>query len=139
MSDTRPVQTMRPKHRYYMAAAIAVATQAAAAAAVTVPRTASACVVDSIDCRSELTRVYCRYTGRPHTSDRIDAVTLVTEERRLPGTDIDGVDFKRYFQWEEDGIINLEIDFAPVTGSDGRTWSLEFDTVRGPVTSDCTK
>lgn len=66
-------------------------------------------VCDSIDFRSDLTRVYGRLIGTPHTSHRIDGVKMT------PGgvyaTDIDGVDFKRYFQWEDDGEIAVEIDF----------------------------
>lgn len=102
----------------------------------TPPPSAVTCRIDSIDRRSDLTRIYCTLAGRPHTSDRIDGVTLVTRRSHLPATDIDGVDFRRYFQWEDDGVIALEIDFAPVGNADGaRGWSLIFDTVHGTVTS----
>lgn len=124
-----------------LSAAVAVASLMPAAARQTCrqqtpPPSAVTCHIDSIDRRSDLTRVYCTFMGRPHTSDRIDGVTLVTRSSHLPATDIDGVDFKRYFQWEDDGAIALEIDFAPVDKADGtRGWSLIFDTVHGTVTS----
>lgn len=105
------------------------------------PRAAVSCAIDSIDRREDLTRVYCTFAGQPHTSDRIDSVTLVTVTRRLPATDIDGVDFKRYFQWEDDGNIRLEIDFGPADAADGDTvgWQMLFDTVHGTVTSTADK
>lgn len=66
-------------------------------------------VVDSIDYRKEVTRIYGRLTGRPHTSNRIDNAAL----DGCGCTDIDGVDFNRYFQWEDDGQIPVELDFPP--------------------------
>lgn len=71
--------------------------------------------VDSVDFRSDLTRVYCKFSGLPHTSHRVDSATLETDGKIYPGNDIDGVDFKRYFQWEDDGIIMIEIDFPAMT------------------------
>jgi len=83
-----------------------------------VRRVPFAVAVDSVEWRDDLTRVYCRITGHPHTSGRIDAVAM-----DIPGargshvaSDIDGVDFRRYFQWEDDGVIVLEIDFPPAGG-----------------------
>lgn len=70
--------------------------------------------VDSIDFRKDLTRVYCHISGRPHTSNRIDRVSMTVNGRLLECSDIDGVDFNRYFQWEDDGTIPLELDFGPV-------------------------
>lgn len=58
-----------------------------------------------------LTRVCGNLTGRPHTSARIDGVTLKSAGSRIEAYDIDGVDFERYFQWEDDGTIYIEIDF----------------------------
>ncbi|MDE5839013.1 MAG: hypothetical protein K2H39_08160 [Paramuribaculum sp.] len=69
-------------------------------------------ICDSVDFRADLTRVYGKLTGTPHTSHRIDAVKLQTGG--LAATDIDGVDFKRWFQWEDDGAIPVEIDFPPM-------------------------
>ncbi len=68
-------------------------------------------MVDSIDYRSDLTRVYGTLIGRPHTSNRIDGIVAVQGETTFDATDLDGVDMKRWFQWEDDGIINIEIDF----------------------------
>lgn len=59
--------------------------------------------IDSIDYRANLTRVYCKVYGKPHTSMKFDAISGCT--------DIDGVDLKRWFQFEESGRIALEIDF----------------------------
>ncbi|MDE6325048.1 MAG: hypothetical protein K2M02_02645 [Duncaniella sp.] len=89
--------------------------------------------VDSIDFRKDLTRVYGKVIGRPHTSHRIDGVTLNINNQSLVSDDIDGVDFKRYFQWEDDGFILLEIDF-PATRS-SRNLNLNFNTVRGNATT----
>lgn len=58
-----------------------------------------------------LTRVCGNLIGRPHTSARIDGVTLKAAGAVIKANDIDGVDFERYFQWEDDGNIYIEIDF----------------------------
>ncbi len=74
-------------------------------------------VVDSVDYRADLTRMYGKLIGTPHTSQRIDEVTLTVGSTHFRATDIDGVDFQRWFQWEDDGMIPVEIDFermAPV-------------------------
>lgn len=70
--------------------------------------------VDSIDYRQDLTRLYGKLIGVPHTSQRIDGLTLTVSERPYAAIDIDGVDFKRWFQWEDDGVICVEIDFEPM-------------------------
>lgn len=87
--------------------------------------------VDSALVRPGLVRMYCRVCGQPHTSQRIDAVTLVREDDLCSqATDIDGVDFKRWFQWEDSGVINIEIDFValPARGS-GQV--MRFSTPKG--------
>lgn len=86
--------------------------------------------VDSIDYRKDLTRVYGRLTGRPHTSQRIDDARILSSSGEMEATDIDGVDFQRYFQWEDDGVILLEIDFPPLKNPS----ALTFETVRGKST-----
>ncbi|MEZ3466559.1 hypothetical protein [Muribaculum intestinale] len=86
-------------------------------------------VVDSIDYRQDLTRVYGKLIGTPHTSQRIDAMTLTSGSNAHEAVDIDGVDFSRWFQWEEDGVIAVEIDFeamAPV-----RDGVITINTPRG--------
>ncbi len=93
--------------------------------------------VDSIDYRSDLTRVYGKLTGRPHTSNRIDLVQLIGTGSSATSTDIDGVDFRRYFQWEDDGVIPVEIDFPAVKESQGV--QLLFTTAHGPSTTTAKK
>ncbi len=88
-----------------------------------------AVVVDSVDFRSDLTRVYGKIVGTPHTSGRVDAASLLSGKRSWQGTDIDGVDFKRYFQWEDDGQIPVEIDFPAMKPF--KTAQLVLTTVRG--------
>ncbi len=85
--------------------------------------------VDSIDYRSDLTRVYGKLFGRPHTSNRIDGVTIMTTGTTSTSNDIDGVDFHRYFQWEEEGSIPVELDFPAMKDSQGI--QLIFDTPLG--------
>lgn len=69
-------------------------------------------VVNSIDYRTDLTRVYGRLESRPHTSERIDELFIITPAgKKYQCTDIDGVDFKRWFQWEDEGSIDIELDF----------------------------
>ncbi len=65
-----------------------------------------AVMVDSIDYRKDLTRVYMKIVGKPHTSMRIDAIDGMT--------DIDGIDIKRWFQFEDMGLIPVELDFKLV-------------------------
>lgn len=86
--------------------------------------------VDSIDFRKDLTRVYGKITGLPHTSNRIDDATLYTPSGNHEATDIDGVDFRRYFQWEDEGEILLEIDFPRAKAPT----AIGFTTVRGKAT-----
>lgn len=91
-------------------------------------------VVDSVDFRKDLTRMYGRIVGHPNTAQRIDSLLLSigTGKKSLPATDIDGVDFKRWFQWEENGEIGLEIDFAPIVRIPERM-ELKALTPKGPV------
>lgn len=89
--------------------------------------------VDSIDYRKDLTRVYGKVTGRPHTSNRIDEVKLIGNGGVLVSDDIDGVDFRRYFQWEDDGQIPLEIDFPATKPS--RQVQFLFTTAHGQSTT----
>lgn len=71
-------------------------------------------IVDSIDYRKELTRVYGRLAGAPNTNSRVDMVSVTAGGKVQECTDIDGVDFNRYFQWEESGEIAIELDFSPM-------------------------
>lgn len=85
--------------------------------------------VDSIDFRPDLTRLYGKLIGRPHTSHRVDAAVMLSGKSVLTSDDIDGVDYKRYFQWEDDGTIPVEIDFPAVKNFSAAT--VELDTPRG--------
>lgn len=113
--------------------AIALILTAIAAPAITPRHRAAQVRVDSVSCRDDLSRVYCKIIGRPHTSDRIDGATLTVNGITLTATDIDGVDFKRYFQWEDDGIIPLEIDFPPIPNATG---VLSLKMPRGDVSTN---
>ena len=92
---------------------------------------------DSIDYRSDLTRVYGKLIGRPHTSNRIDGVSLTCLGSAVTSTDIDGVDFQRYFQWEDNGQIPVEIDFPAL--KDTSEIQILFMTVHGPSTTTVKK
>ena len=98
---------------------IAVGAAAATPATATVTRRCNAAssgvltlVADSIMFRDDVTRLYGKLRGTPHTSSRIDSMILTA-----PGdiaalcTDLDGADLRRWFQWEDDGLIPVEIDF----------------------------
>lgn len=89
--------------------------------------------VDSVDYRPDLTRVYGKLIGRPHTSGRIDNIQLLGTGTVSGATDIDGVDFKRYFQWEDDGMIPIEIDFPALKTL--KEAKLLFDTAHGQSTT----
>lgn len=92
--------------------------------------------IDSVDFRPDLTRVYCRAIGRPHTAHRIDAAEIRSIGVKAAASDIDGVDFNRYFQWEDSGVIPLEIDFPPMHESS--TVQVGLTTVYGEVTTATT-
>lgn len=91
-------------------------------------------VVDSIDYRADLTRMYGKFVGRPHTSQQVKSITLHNGARSYAATDIDGVDFNRWFQWEDDGVIPVEIDFDKMP--EVKTGRLVIVTPRG--TDSCT-
>ena len=85
-------------------------------------------LADSVDFRSDLTSVYGRLSGRPHTSNRIDFISVRgSEGAETESSDIDGVDMKRWFQWEDDGIIPVEIDFPAM-----KPQTYMVITVQGP-------
>ncbi len=89
--------------------------------------------VDSALVRPGLVRIYCRLLGRPHTSQRIDGVSIRRNDSLMSeATDIDGVDFRRWFQWEDNGVIPVEIDFAALT-SLKQDQVMKFSTPRGLV------
>lgn len=86
--------------------------------------------VDSVMTRDDVTRLYATLLGPANRAGRIDSVSAAGHE----ATDIDGVDFKRWFQWEEDGVVSLEIDFPPSFRPVARSpWSISAATDRGKL------
>lgn len=94
-------------------------------------------VVDSIDFRDDLTRLYGRLIGRPHTSQKIVKMEMRLSSGTFEATDIDGIDFNRWFQWEDDGTIPVEIDFKAM--SPVKSGTLIMETARGVDTSNFSK
>lgn len=86
-------------------------------------------------------RVKGSLIGTPHTSHRINSARLLIGKVSYEATDIDGIDFERYFQWEDDGIIPLEIDFSIPKGAKmpkiGKNSCIIFSTVHGDYVFDC--
>ncbi|MDE6267252.1 MAG: hypothetical protein K2M07_07900 [Muribaculaceae bacterium] len=80
-----------------------------------------------------VTRISVNLVSLPNTSSRVDSVTLVTRDghRYLAG-DIDGIDFKRYFQWEDEGKISVDVDFPLQKSTKGAR--VIFHTVYGDFT-----
>lgn len=89
--------------------------------------------VDSIDYRSDLTRIYGKLRGRAHTSNRVDGVIYMGKTSSYTSTDIEGVDFRRYFQWEDDECIPIELDFPKMEIESGA--QLIFNTPYGQSTT----
>ena len=80
-----------------------------------------------------VTRISVKLISVPNTSSRVDSVTLVMPDgRRYTAGDIDGIDFKRYFQWEEDGQVKVDVDFPRQKRVKGA--KLIFHTVYGDFT-----
>lgn len=87
--------------------------------------------IDSIDFRSDLTRIYGKLIGTPHTSNRIDRLTLTAgASTPCTSTDIDGIDMKRWFQWEDSFRIPVEIDF-PMLNPSVSDITIEADGPKG--------
>ena len=79
-------------------------------------------------------RISLCLVGIPGTSNRIDGVDLKIGQKVVKATDIDGVDFERYFQFEDTGVQVIELDF-PFKGVLPKTATLVFHTVNGDVTA----
>lgn len=79
-------------------------------------------------------RISICLVGIPHTSQRIDGIDLKTGGQTIKATDIDGVDFERYFQFEDEGVIMIDVDF-PFNGILPKSAELVFHTVKGDITS----
>lgn len=79
-------------------------------------------------------RISLCLVGIPHTSQRIDGIDLVIGQKLVKAVDIDGIDFERYFQFEDSGVQTIEVDF-PFSGTVPKTAKLVFHTVNGDITS----
>ena len=77
-------------------------------------------------------RISLCIVGIPHTSERIDSIDLVMGPKLVKATDIDGIDFERYFQFEDEGVQLVEVDF-PFKGTLPKTAKLIFHTVKGDI------
>ena len=89
-------------------------------------------IADSIEYRADVTRLYGKIKGRPHTANRIDTLYGTFGKIKYSSTDIDGVDMKRYFQWENSGLIPVEIYFPVVRTQ--TSFVLTLDGPRGEST-----
>lgn len=92
--------------------------------------------IDSVSYRPDLTRVYATMKGHPNRAQRIDDIIFRYGHKSIEATDIDGVDFRRWFQWDDTGIINLEIDFPAIPDNKKIAKKLIFDTPKGEYTVD---
>lgn len=90
--------------------------------------------VDSVMFRNDVSRIYCRLTGTPHTSQRIDAATLHDGTIELEAIDIDPIYFTRSFQWEDEPDMNIEIDFPALTPAPEK-FTLTVKTPRGNISA----
>lgn len=79
-------------------------------------------------------RISVCLVGIPHTSQRIDSVDLIVSGKTIKANDIDGVDFERYFQFEDEGVQMVDIDF-PFQGTLPKTAQLIFHTAKGDITA----
>lgn len=79
-------------------------------------------------------RISLCVVGIPHTSQRIDGIDLVIGSKLVKAVDIDGVDFERYFQFEDSGVQTIEVDF-PFSGTLPKTAKLIFHTATGDITA----
>lgn len=88
--------------------------------------------VDSVVFTDEYTRLYGKLYGKPHTSCKIEDITICVEKTNYQASDVEGFDLKRWFQWEDSGIIPIEIDFSPMKATDNFT--LTFSSSRQIMT-----
>ncbi len=98
------------------------------------PVNAQATAVDNTN-NQDATRITVSLVSQPNTSSRIDSVHLNNGKAVLAAVDIDGVDFGRYFQWEEDGVINVDVDF-PRQKKFVKNATVVFHTVHGDIIAD---
>lgn len=81
-----------------------------------------------------LTRLQLKLIGKAHTAGRIDSVYVFgADSVGVVATDIDGVDFGRWFQWEDEPVIDIELDLPGTAYGGGET--LTFYGPHGTVRS----
>ncbi len=91
-------------------------------------------IPDKVTKTDEGIRISLCLIGIPHTSQRIDSIDLKVGKRIVPANDIDGIDFKRYFQFEDEGVVTVDVDF-PFTGALPKDATLKFHTAKGDIES----
>lgn len=98
------------------------------------PRPQATALVTGVDNTNNqgTTRISFELVSAPNTSSRIDSIAMINGAGRNLASDIDGVDFSRYFQWEEDGILKIEADF-PRTYKLADDASIVIYTVHGDI------
>lgn len=89
-------------------------------------------IPDKVTPTDEGIRISVCLVGIPSTAQRIDGVDLTVGKKVIKATDIDGVDFERSFQFEETGVMVIELDF-PFSGKLPKTATLTFHTANGDV------
>lgn len=77
-----------------------------------------------------VSRISCLLVGIPHTSSRVDSVIAVIRGISYKSTDIDGIDYGRYFQWEDEGVIPVDVDIKRIK-EPTKADSIKFYTVYG--------
>lgn len=92
--------------------------------------------VDSVVFTNEYTRIYGQLYGKPHTSCKIEDITINAGKNNYQAYDVEGFDLKRWFQWEDSGIIPIELDFSPMKAIDNFT--LTFNSSRQIMTWNVT-
>lgn len=86
-------------------------------------------VIDSVDYRKDLTRVYGKLMGRKYAPIKIISISRAT--------DIDGLDFNRWSQLEDNGRLPIEIDFPPLSYKKG--FNFVIHTASGNFTCKISK
>lgn len=83
-----------------------------------------------VEYRHDIIRIYGQLIGRPHTANRIDMITMVNGSASITSNDIDGIDYQRWFQWEDNGKIPIEIDI-PYKGDKLNKITIKAQSPRG--------
>lgn len=82
---------------------------------------------------SGVTRIGIDLQSIPSTSSRLDSAVIINGNVKKKAIDVDGVDFQRYFQWEENGVVYIELDF-PFQKKLSKNAKVILHTVHGDYT-----